>query len=583
MAGSVLLAKKYEESVDPTGWWMSEKLDGVRAYWTGSAFYSRLGNKFLAPAFFTKDLPKTPLDGELWCGRGLFSKVMSIVKKTKNLEKFNDDWKHITYLVFDAPDHKGTFEERMAYIKKVIDVKKSTTFAVPVGHVKCDDRKHLKVCLKKVLLKNGEGLMLRKPGSAYERCRSGTLLKVKYFHDEEARVLSAIPGTGRCSSMMGKLECVLANGVKFKVGTGFSDAQRKSPPRNGSIITFKYQELSDHGHPRFPVFVRARPDLTWDDVIANAKTKVPFSSIKRTAPALGRQHSILFSTVPSRDAAGRKIVCSDDEDEDEVVGPSSEGSALAKGRARKKEKKPMCKYGSACFRTGAAHLAAFEHPPKVGDMDANLSDPLSLSDDAEPSFSSDSVAGSTIDKISDPSRKRSAHGDAAASSSGKHSEGSARVANRGGGKKRKLDLPGDDEADESKESKSTVGFGDAKEEEEKPACIFGDKCFRRSAIHRAMYLHPRIDAETKAKASDYDFGLDDEEDEGGDARHVSEDEGDDTQAPFSLEEDEDFVTIPRRDWNEMKKTVERLTQALLARDSALVAETPSAVNTSPLH
>jgi DNA ligase-1 len=38
----VMLAHVFDpEKHDPTGWWMSEKLDGVRAYWTGSNFYSR--------------------------------------------------------------------------------------------------------------------------------------------------------------------------------------------------------------------------------------------------------------------------------------------------------------------------------------------------------------------------------------------------------------------------------------------------------------------------------------------------------------------------------------------------------------
>ncbi len=207
---------------------MSEKLDGVRAYWSGSQFYSRNGNPFIAPKFFTKDLPKTPLDGELWCGRGMFSKALSVVKKTKNPEKFFDDWKYLTYLVFDAPSHGGSYEERVKHLKTVINAAKQTTYAAVVGISKCKSRAHLKETLKEVLKKGGEGVMLRKPGSKYEHKRSHTLLKVKYFHDEEAKVTGKLPGTGRCSDMLGKVECVLPNGCKFKVGTGFSDAQRKN-------------------------------------------------------------------------------------------------------------------------------------------------------------------------------------------------------------------------------------------------------------------------------------------------------------------------------------------------------------------
>lgn len=87
-ATAVMLAAKWEGE-DPTGWWMSEKLDGMRAWWTGSAFISRAGNAINAPAWFTAALPKVPLDGELWCGRGQFTQVVSIVKNAAR----QDDWK----------------------------------------------------------------------------------------------------------------------------------------------------------------------------------------------------------------------------------------------------------------------------------------------------------------------------------------------------------------------------------------------------------------------------------------------------------------------------------------------------------
>jgi ATP-dependent DNA ligase len=58
-----LLAENYKEGTDPTGWIMSEKLDGVRCLWTGTEMYSRNGNKFNFPNFFTKNWPKAQLDG----------------------------------------------------------------------------------------------------------------------------------------------------------------------------------------------------------------------------------------------------------------------------------------------------------------------------------------------------------------------------------------------------------------------------------------------------------------------------------------------------------------------------------------
>lgn len=130
-AQNVLLAAKWDESIDPTGYWMSEKMDGVRAYWSGSTFYSRGGNVFHAPDWFTADLPKVPLDGELWCGRGLFQKCVGIVKTQKHE---HPDWKFVTYLIFDAPSQGGKFEERYKWLKETIDVTKETTYAAVVGH-----------------------------------------------------------------------------------------------------------------------------------------------------------------------------------------------------------------------------------------------------------------------------------------------------------------------------------------------------------------------------------------------------------------------------------------------------------------
>jgi DNA ligase-1 len=348
-AQKVLLANKWDDSKDPTGYWMSEKLDGVRGYWTGSSFYSRQGNSFPAPKWFTKDLPKEPLDGELWCGRALFQKTLSIVKGQKTSTV--DDWKYVTYLVFDAPKHGGKYEDRVAWLNKTIKKDKETTYAAVVGIQKCEGAKHLKTTLQAVLKKGGEGIMLRQPGSLYENCRSDTLLKVKYFHDEEARVTAVLKGSGRCQDMMGKLACELPNGVTFKVGTGFTDAMRKKPPKVGSIITFKFQECSDTGTPRFPVFLNARPDLTWADVIANAKTKPPWSQMKQIKPDYKRQHSIIFSTIPSRDNLGAKIVTTDDEDSDEEA-----------SKMTTKKKKEPCKYGKTCFRKSHSHLAHFTHP-----------------------------------------------------------------------------------------------------------------------------------------------------------------------------------------------------------------------------
>jgi len=255
-APPLLLAHKWEVDHDPTGWWMSEKLDGVRAYWDGETFVSRLGNSFVAPAWFTADLPADTLDGELWVDRKKFGQTISIVRSGAG----GEDWRAVRYVVFDAPNARGGFEDRLAHARAVLD-RAGAPHASALAHVRCDGVDHLRAELARVEALGGEGLMLREPGSTYVVGRSASLRKVKTFHDAEARVVGHAPGTGKHKGRLGALVVELPSGRRFNVGTGFSDAERGAPPAIGAIITFRYQELSDDGVPRFPSYVGERIDV----------------------------------------------------------------------------------------------------------------------------------------------------------------------------------------------------------------------------------------------------------------------------------------------------------------------------------
>jgi DNA ligase-1 len=255
-APALLLAERWDCSTDPTGWWLSEKLDGVRAYWDGKQFLSRQGNQFHAPDWFVADLPSTPLDGELWRGRKMFQRTVSIVRRQDQ----SDLWKELTYVVFDAPALPKEFETRLHFVTECLD--EQSDYARPHEHVICQGFDHLRSELARLEALGAEGLMLRRAGSSYEGGRSPTLQKVKSFHDAEARVVAHQEGSGRHKGRLGALVVELADGIQFAVGTGLSDAERESPPVVGSLITFRYQELSDRGVPRFPTFVGVRADAT---------------------------------------------------------------------------------------------------------------------------------------------------------------------------------------------------------------------------------------------------------------------------------------------------------------------------------
>ena len=255
-APPLLLAQTWDSATDVTGWWLSEKLDGVRALWDGRRFLSRQGNAFHAPAWFTASLPGTRLDGELWLARRAFQRTVSIVRRHDESEL----WRQIRFLVFDAPDVSEPFEGRINHLRACFG-QRQPHYAELVTHERCRGETHLQAELDRIAALGGEGLMVRQPKSQYEAGRSATLLKVKRFKDAEARVIEHLPGTGRHRGRLGALLVVLPDGTEFSVGTGFTDAQREHPPEVGSLITVRYQELTDRGVPRFPSFARRRSDV----------------------------------------------------------------------------------------------------------------------------------------------------------------------------------------------------------------------------------------------------------------------------------------------------------------------------------
>ncbi len=249
----VLLAESWDNAADLSGWWMSEKLDGVRAYWDGKQFISRLGNLYHVTDWFVAGLPAVPLDGELWIGRKKFQRTVSVVRRQDK----TDLWKEVSYLVFDAPAATGGFEDRLAHLKEALAGGKHAHVR-PHEHELCKNIECLRAELRRVESLGGEGLMLREPGSKYVAGRSSTLLKVKTFHDSEAVVIGHLAGAGRHKGRLGALQARLPDGTEFSIGTGFSDKERSSPPPIGATVTFRYQELSEAGVPRFPSYVSVR-------------------------------------------------------------------------------------------------------------------------------------------------------------------------------------------------------------------------------------------------------------------------------------------------------------------------------------
>ena len=256
-APALLLANVYRPGMRLADYWVSEKYDGVRGYWDGHTLRTRGGETVAAPAWFTAGWPDTPMDGELWAGRGRFSHAQSTVRQQQP-----DDaaWREMRFMVFDLPAHGGTFDQRLPALNKLIEsLDQPWVQAVPQQRVASD------AALQKLLLRTvragGEGLMLHRGASMYRAGRSDDLIKVKTHEDAEAKVVAHLPGQGRHAGRLGALVVEMPSGQRFRLGAGLTDAERDHPPPVGSWVTYRFRGTHDSGVPRFASFVRVRDDM----------------------------------------------------------------------------------------------------------------------------------------------------------------------------------------------------------------------------------------------------------------------------------------------------------------------------------
>ncbi|MEJ8853553.1 DNA ligase [Variovorax robiniae] len=252
----VMLAEVYRHGMSLDGYWVSEKFDGVRGYWDGKQFWTRNGEPIVAPAWFTATMPSTPMDGELWAGHGKFNLAVSTVRsQTPN----DAAWREMRFMVFDLPMQPGDFNARLVALRRLLPVT-TAPWVVPVAQQRATTEAELQALLEKTLKLGGEGLMLHKGTSLYRGERTSDLLKFKPFDDADARVVGVVPGKGKHAGRLGALLVETPEGQRFKLGGGFTDAEREAPPPIGAWVTYRYNGTNPSGLPRFARFMRVRGD-----------------------------------------------------------------------------------------------------------------------------------------------------------------------------------------------------------------------------------------------------------------------------------------------------------------------------------
>jgi DNA ligase-1 len=219
----LLLAEVYSDNIDVQQYWVSEKLDGVRAYWDGKQLISRGGNVIAAPDWFVADFPKQKLDGELWLGRNKFAETLSIVSKHQAIDAH---WPQIRYYIFELPDAEGTFTERIEAMQRLVQ-QQNSRYLTLVPQFRIADNAALLAKLSELESKGAEGLMLHRQDALYKTGRSSDLLKLKTYHDTEAEVIGYRPGKGKYKGMVGALIVKTPQGKEFAIGSGLTDALRQ--------------------------------------------------------------------------------------------------------------------------------------------------------------------------------------------------------------------------------------------------------------------------------------------------------------------------------------------------------------------
>lgn len=243
----------YRGGIPLHGYWVSEKLDGVRGYWDGRQLWTRGGIAITPPTWFTAGWPPQALDGELWAGRGAFTTAVSTVRQQA---AGDTAWQQMRYQVFDLPAHSGDFDARLAALKQLT----LPAWVQPVAQERVLSHPALQTLLRETVDGGGEGLVLHKGSSTVALPAKNDWLKFKPFDDAEAKVVGHMAGRGKYQGMLGALEVETPGGHRFKLGTGFSDAQRQNPPALGAWVSYRFRDVNPSGIPRFASFLRLRED-----------------------------------------------------------------------------------------------------------------------------------------------------------------------------------------------------------------------------------------------------------------------------------------------------------------------------------
>jgi len=244
-------------------WYMMEKFDGVRVYWDGKGSLQTQNTKPISvPASVTKDFPSYQFEGELWCGTNSFPKAVALTTGKADPA----EWQTAKIMVFDAPlDSENVYKDRLDSLQK--HIKDDHPMLKLVKNINCFGQDHIQECLKEIVSRGGEGVVLRKASAYY--FEKNAFFKKKENPEYEAKVV-------KFDAQKGLLVCKHPNGRQF-----YCDLRGAPAPAEGSVVTIKCQrEVFGTKSPQRAFLFKVRPELNWVDIskeffkyhLATAKT-----------------------------------------------------------------------------------------------------------------------------------------------------------------------------------------------------------------------------------------------------------------------------------------------------------------------
>lgn len=159
--------------------------------------------------------------------------------------------------MFELPGAPGSFAQRATALREVVAQTQHPALQA-VAQQNLADAKALAQRLAEVVVQGGEGLVLHRADAPYVTGRSDVLLKLKPVQDADAVVMAHEPGQGKYAGLVGALVVRGVDGRLFRIGSGLTDAQRRSPPPLGSTVSYRWRGLTRTGLPRFATLWRVR-------------------------------------------------------------------------------------------------------------------------------------------------------------------------------------------------------------------------------------------------------------------------------------------------------------------------------------